>query len=223
MKKPCVLSYPLSAQRRLWSDWAYAQADHPPSLIRVFAGRTVTLLILSWGVSYQSHPFTVYFQVKKCKLAWVCQHNEAKSTKTSDLPKANIYTCICMFGALWKSFVSRGGVELGERMRVFFFFSDKMHLTPTYTPTDPSSSWHIPVVQTVLFRFNKSEKLKIGRPTKTKTKQNCLYHNTILDDTQCAIRILCVCTMYQAGTKCFKVKKYAVVSALLKWVFLIDW
>ena len=30
MKKPWVLSYPLSAQRRLWSDWADAQAD--PSL-----------------------------------------------------------------------------------------------------------------------------------------------------------------------------------------------
>ena len=27
MKKPWVLSYPLSAQRRLWSDWAGAQAD----------------------------------------------------------------------------------------------------------------------------------------------------------------------------------------------------
>ena len=27
MKKPWVLSYPLSAQRRLWSDWADAQAD----------------------------------------------------------------------------------------------------------------------------------------------------------------------------------------------------
>ena len=27
MKKPQVLSYPLSAQRRLWSDWADAQAD----------------------------------------------------------------------------------------------------------------------------------------------------------------------------------------------------
>ena len=30
MKKPWVLSYPLSAQRRLWADWADAQAD--PSL-----------------------------------------------------------------------------------------------------------------------------------------------------------------------------------------------
>ena len=27
MKKPWVLSYPLNAQRRLWSDWANAQAD----------------------------------------------------------------------------------------------------------------------------------------------------------------------------------------------------
>ena len=27
MKNPCVLSYPLSAQRRLWSDWEDAQAD----------------------------------------------------------------------------------------------------------------------------------------------------------------------------------------------------
>ena len=27
MKKPWVLSYPLSAQRKLWSDWADAQAD----------------------------------------------------------------------------------------------------------------------------------------------------------------------------------------------------
>ena len=30
MKKTCVLSYPLSAQRRLWSDCAYAQADLNP-------------------------------------------------------------------------------------------------------------------------------------------------------------------------------------------------
>ena len=27
MKKPCVLNYPLSTQRRLWSDWADSQAD----------------------------------------------------------------------------------------------------------------------------------------------------------------------------------------------------
>ena len=50
MKKAWVLSYSLSAERRLWSDWADAQADlsHPLSLIWVFAGRTATLLVLSY-------------------------------------------------------------------------------------------------------------------------------------------------------------------------------
>ena len=45
MKKAWILSYPLSAQRRLWSAWA-----SPP----VFAGRTVILLVLSWGGSFVS-------------------------------------------------------------------------------------------------------------------------------------------------------------------------
>ena len=82
MKKPWVLSYPLRTQRRLWSDWADAQADlslrcvvsawrnlgslvihwehsedsdqteRMPRLIWVVAGRTVILLVLSWGGSY---------------------------------------------------------------------------------------------------------------------------------------------------------------------------
>ena len=42
MKKAWVLNYQLSAQRRLWSDWADAQA-----------GRTATLLVLSRGGSYK--------------------------------------------------------------------------------------------------------------------------------------------------------------------------
>ena len=46
MKKALVLSYPLSAQRRLWSDWGM------PRLIWVFAWRTVILLVLSWGGSF---------------------------------------------------------------------------------------------------------------------------------------------------------------------------
>ena len=41
MKKPWGLSYPLSAQRRLWSDWA-----------DVFTGRTLILLVLSCRGSY---------------------------------------------------------------------------------------------------------------------------------------------------------------------------
>ena len=45
MKKTWVPSYPLSAQRRLWSDWM-------PRLIWVFAGRTLILLALSCRGSY---------------------------------------------------------------------------------------------------------------------------------------------------------------------------
>ena len=48
MKKAWVLSYPLSAQWRLSSDWADAR------LIWVFTGRTVTLLVLSCRGSYDS-------------------------------------------------------------------------------------------------------------------------------------------------------------------------
>ena len=77
-KKAWVFSYPLSTQRRLWSDWASTQSDQSslsawrklgslathwahsedsdqsgrmPRLIRVFAGHTVILLVLSWGGS----------------------------------------------------------------------------------------------------------------------------------------------------------------------------
>ena len=48
MKLPWVLSYPLSAQRRLWSDWVDAQAD-----LNLFAWRTVISLGLSWGGSHE--------------------------------------------------------------------------------------------------------------------------------------------------------------------------
>ena len=50
MKKPWVLSYPLSALRRLWSDWADAQAD--PSLRWAHShivGFVMSRLILGWN------------------------------------------------------------------------------------------------------------------------------------------------------------------------------
>ena len=43
-------SYPLNAQRRLWSDWADAQTD------LILARRTFILLVLSWGGSYIKLP-----------------------------------------------------------------------------------------------------------------------------------------------------------------------
>ena len=48
MKKAWVLSYPLSTQRRLWSDWADAQADLSS------LGAHAILLVLSWGSSVVS-------------------------------------------------------------------------------------------------------------------------------------------------------------------------
>ena len=60
MKKAWVLSYPLSAQRRLWSDWADAQAD--PNLrwahssfclfCRAVAHLVLTSMINSGGLFY---------------------------------------------------------------------------------------------------------------------------------------------------------------------------
>ena len=46
MKEPWFLSYPLSAQRRLWSDWADAQADLSLPWVHTI------LLVLSWGGSF---------------------------------------------------------------------------------------------------------------------------------------------------------------------------
>ena len=48
MKKHWTLNYLLSAQWRLWSDWADAQADQSS------LGPHVILLVLSWGGSYVS-------------------------------------------------------------------------------------------------------------------------------------------------------------------------
>ena len=69
MKKAWVLSYPLSAHRRLWSDWADAQADLS------FAGRIVILLVLSrgssnWLVSETSGKYRYYRSVE-----WEYQNN----------------------------------------------------------------------------------------------------------------------------------------------------
>ena len=50
MNKAWVLSYPLSTQRRLWSDWADAQADLSS------LGAQAVLLVLSCAASYLIYP-----------------------------------------------------------------------------------------------------------------------------------------------------------------------
>ena len=58
MKKTWVLSYPLSAQRRLWSDWADAQAD----------------LSHRWA-----HSHFVGFVMRRLKCSWCHQHETKMS------------------------------------------------------------------------------------------------------------------------------------------------
>ena len=48
MKKAWVLSYPLSAQRRLWSDWADAQADLSLRWVHTHFVGFVTRRLKSW-------------------------------------------------------------------------------------------------------------------------------------------------------------------------------
>ena len=64
MKKPWVLSYPLSAQRRLWSDWADAQADLSlrwvhSHFVGFFMSRLIYIYL--WGVLHYS-----WMQRKHC-------------------------------------------------------------------------------------------------------------------------------------------------------------
>ena len=65
MKKAWVLSYPLSAQRRLWSDWADAQADLSLRWAHSqFVGFVMRRLICSFKREWVSLPFHFWF----CKM-----------------------------------------------------------------------------------------------------------------------------------------------------------
>ena len=77
MKKPWVLSYPLSTQRRLWSDWTDAQADqslcwaHTHFVGFVLSGLISRLLktLTYRQISFQNHNNPRIFQKKIC---WCC-------------------------------------------------------------------------------------------------------------------------------------------------------
>ena len=68
MKKAWVLSYPLSAQRRLWSDWADAQVDLSLRWAHShFVGFVMKRLIFKCNLSY------ILFKVKNYNYkGWVC-------------------------------------------------------------------------------------------------------------------------------------------------------
>ena len=67
MKKAWVLSYPLSAQRRLWSDWANAQVDLSLHWAHShFVGCVMLRLIyllIEWRHLWSSLPWIVYFPI----------------------------------------------------------------------------------------------------------------------------------------------------------------
>ena len=89
-EEPWVLSYPLSTQQRLWSDWA------EPRLIWVIAERTAILLVLSCHSSNglgNSEVYTVWpssFRGFLYLLVWAAtwnnQQNECVPSEDSDQP-----------------------------------------------------------------------------------------------------------------------------------------
>ena len=61
MKKPWVLSYPLSAQRRLWSDWADAQADLSLRWAHSHFVGFVMRRLISWKWDRHSRQWNLFF------------------------------------------------------------------------------------------------------------------------------------------------------------------
>ena len=60
MKKACVLSYPFSAQQRLWSDWADAQADLSFRWAQLFCWLChEAAQITNWASSWENLSFAI--------------------------------------------------------------------------------------------------------------------------------------------------------------------
>ena len=107
MKKAWVLNYPLSAQRRRWSNWADAHA---------------ILLVLSWGDSYVfqegiCHRMTWSLMGNCEEIQRQCQHHASHwlspkiSTLTNRLPHFTCENHVLGIGWPWSSVVS--AVETG--------------------------------------------------------------------------------------------------------------
>ena len=68
MKKPWVLSYPLSALRRLWSDWADAQSDlslHWAHTYFVVLSCRGSVSVLQWKSSFSAYTDNKFKKRKK--------------------------------------------------------------------------------------------------------------------------------------------------------------
>ena len=80
-KKPWVLSYPLGAQRRLWSDWADAQAD----------------LSLRWA-----HTQFDCFVMSRLMLTILCLESHKKGFGKYDLDQDKTQRLIGLYTVFWK-------------------------------------------------------------------------------------------------------------------------
>ena len=71
MKKSQVLSYPLSAQRRLWSDWADAQADLSHRWVHShFVGFVMPQLIFCSNGLWRGQSNSMFWSASRWPLAW---------------------------------------------------------------------------------------------------------------------------------------------------------
>ena len=82
MKKPWVLSYPLSTQWRLWSDWVDAKADLSLRWVHThFVGFVMSWLVWSWYFLYLYMHASPYIRVPYLKFViGQCVSNMSRST-----------------------------------------------------------------------------------------------------------------------------------------------
>ena len=76
MKKAWVLSYPWSAQRRLWSDWADAKADLSLRWAHThFVGFVMSWLKLTWVMAVFEIDSNIPISVEECQISnsWIAQ------------------------------------------------------------------------------------------------------------------------------------------------------
>ena len=150
MKKAGVLSYPLSAQRRLWSDWADDQTGRMPRLTWVFAGRTrhfvrfvmtrlnysfslfncLSSLVLQdwmWPV-FRSHFCLNNWSYRRCSLAFrkeisvwfIGEENLPLVSAATFLKNEHIYTCTA---SVWLVCLNRDTGIPNTRQAIFKYYS----------------------------------------------------------------------------------------------------
>ena len=102
LKKACVLSYPLSAQRRLWSDWANAQAD---------LNLCWATVIFCWFCHEAAHMMMIFMMI-----LWLLytvsndnandsddDHNEMWILRFEDTKRKRDKMCTCSKVFLWRT------------------------------------------------------------------------------------------------------------------------